>query len=105
MGWRGSWAVVITTRVCMQQGGRGSSWSNKSIKTEFMIRGYIHLKGQTCLKVTAVGEGDTCKYYIIYVLNNLQPERVWKADKHPKVQPIKQRGVARQSQTGMRDRV
>lgn len=31
-----------------------------------MIRRYIHLKGQACLKQTAE---DICKYYITYVLN------------------------------------
>lgn len=40
--------------------------ANKSIKAVFMIRRYIHLKGQACLKQTAE---DICKYYITYVLN------------------------------------
>lgn len=83
--------------VCMRRGGSGGSCSNKSIKTEFMIRGYIHLKGQTRLKLTA---GGICKYYIIYVLNIPQPEGVWKMSKHAKVQPIKQKGVAKQSKRG-----
>lgn len=82
--------------VWMRRGGSGGSCSNKSIKTEFMIRGYIHLKGQTRLKLTA---GGICKYYIIYVLNIPQPEGVWKMSKHAKVQPIKQKGVAQQSES------
>lgn len=60
-----------------------------------MIKGYIHLKGQTRLKLTA---GGICKYYIIYVLNIPQPEGVWKMSKHAKVQPIKQKGVVQQSE-------
>lgn len=51
----------------MQRGS--SSGSNKSIKTVFMIRRHINLKGQACLKQTAE---DICKYYIIYVLNILE---------------------------------
>lgn len=82
--------------VWMRRGRSGGSCSNKSIKTEFMIRGYIHLKGQTRLKLTA---GGICEYYIIYVLNIPQPEGVWKMSKHAKVQPIKQKGVAQQSES------
>lgn len=65
-----------------------------------MIRGYIHLKGQARLKLTA---GGICKYYIIYVLNIPQPEGVWKMSKHAKVQPIKQKGVAQQSESAFRE--
>lgn len=62
--------------VCMQRGS--GTGPNTSIKTVFVIRGHIHLKGQVCLKQTT---DDICKYYVIYVLNNLKPEGVQKMNK------------------------
>lgn len=75
----------------MQRSSSSSTGSKKSIKTEFMIRRYIHLKGQACLKLTANG---ICKYYIIYVLNILKPEGVQKMNKHTRVQPINKKASA-----------
>lgn len=62
-----------------------SAGSNKSIRSVVVIRRYIHLKGQACLKQTAE---DICKYYIIYGMNILRLAGVREMNKHREVQRI-----------------
>lgn len=64
-------AVKGSPAVCMQRAS--SAGSNESIGAGFMIRRYICLKGQSCLKQTAE---DICKYHIIYVLYILKLEKM-----------------------------
>lgn len=90
---------VITMRVCMPRGGR---------KRQQLVK-QIHQNGIRDKRIYSPERSDSSKndggkYYIIYVLNNLQPQRVVckRRTNIPKVQAIKQRGCCG---AGRRDRV
>lgn len=76
----------------MQRGSSSSSTgSNKSIKTEFMIRRYIHLKVRLVWnwQLTVFANITLSMYWIF-----LKPEGVQKMNKHTRDQPINKKASA-----------